>query len=308
MLEVFLRIAPVFVLIIAGNLLRRNGIPSIDFWNLNDRLVYWVLFPALLFNRTAVADISAVVLGPFALAILGGFFASCLFAVCVCLALRIPGPSLSSILQGSARHNTFIALAVTDLLFGAEGLTIAALATAILVPVTNLVMVSALSISASDKGETPLWRALLRDLLRNPLIVSIALGLFLNLSGIGAIPVLHQATGILGQAALPIVLLCIGANLTTDAVKLSALPFVISSIGKFAIFPAASFWLAQTAGLTGTSFAIVMIYALVPTATSAYTLARQLGGDAPLMASLISLQTLLSLILLPLSIALLIGI
>ncbi|MBT4891098.1 MAG: AEC family transporter, partial [Rhodospirillales bacterium] len=80
MVEIFLIIAPVFLLIIGGNLLRRNGIPSIDFWNVNDKLVYWVLFPALLFNKTSLLDLSAPQLGPYLLAIIAGFFAAYFFS------------------------------------------------------------------------------------------------------------------------------------------------------------------------------------------------------------------------------------
>ncbi|MFN3331894.1 MAG: AEC family transporter, partial [Caldilinea sp.] len=73
MFSIFLSIAPIFLLLILGYLLRRNGIPSIEFWNLNDRLVYWVLFPALLFNNTSTINLSGDLLSAFALVIYTGF-------------------------------------------------------------------------------------------------------------------------------------------------------------------------------------------------------------------------------------------
>ena len=54
MITILLSIAPIFLLIVLGHLLRRGGIPSFDFWNLNDKLVYWVLFPSLLFHEMEI--------------------------------------------------------------------------------------------------------------------------------------------------------------------------------------------------------------------------------------------------------------
>ena len=76
MLHILWSILPIFVLIVLGNLLRRNGIPSVKFWNLNDKLVYWVLFPSLLFYKTSTSDLSGDLLGPFAASILTGLVAA----------------------------------------------------------------------------------------------------------------------------------------------------------------------------------------------------------------------------------------
>ena len=73
MLDILLSIAPIFLLLVLGYWLRRGGIPSIDFWHLNDRLVYWVLFPALLFNNTSTIALSSDLLGSFATIIYIGF-------------------------------------------------------------------------------------------------------------------------------------------------------------------------------------------------------------------------------------------
>ncbi|MBO6838327.1 MAG: AEC family transporter, partial [Alphaproteobacteria bacterium] len=63
MLDIIWTIAPIFLLIVLGNLLRRNGIPSVEFWNLNDKIVYWVLFPALLFHTTSTLQLSSGMFG-----------------------------------------------------------------------------------------------------------------------------------------------------------------------------------------------------------------------------------------------------
>jgi hypothetical protein len=309
MLTIFITIAPIFILIVGGNLLRRNGIPSTDFWNINDKLVYWVLFPALLFNKTSLVDLSSPQLGPYILAILGGFLVAAVFSLGAGKALGMSNPVITSVLQGGARHNTFIAIAVVERLYGNEGLTLALLASAALIPATNLVVVTSMSLMLHNKREGSIIGNLATDLIRNPLLLSVAAGLTFNAFNIGETAILHDVTNLLGQAALPIVLLCVGANLRITAMKTAALPFTVSAIAKFLIFPVSvAVILAHfnITGDTGIVWAVAMIYALVPTASAGYTLARQMGGDAPLMASIITVHTFLAMIFLPVIIALLI--
>ena len=62
--------------------------------------------------------------------------------------------------------------------------------------------------------------------------------------------------------------------------------------------------LAWALGLSGLLVQVAVLLAALPTATSAYILARQLGGDAPLMAGIISGQTLLAMVTIPLMLSL----
>lgn len=305
MLDIIWTIAPIFLLIVLGNLLRRNGIPSVEFWNLNDKIVYWVLFPALLFHTTSTLQLSSGMFGSYAAIILSGFGGAVIFSLVSARLCSMPGTIGSSVLQGAARHNTFIALAVADRVFGTDGLALAALVTAVLIPVTNIVIVTLMVGMLPQKEDRSVVRAILRDLARNPLLISVLLGVVFNLSGVGLIPVLHDTTDILGGAALPIVLLCIGANLRLTQMKASTVPVVLSMAGKFLIFPAAMFAAIQIVGMQGLPALIAMIFACVPTAASSFTLARQMGGDAPLMAAIVTLQTLVSFITLPIAIVLL---
>ncbi len=304
MLVVLLSIAPVFALIVLGHVLRRVGIPSAEFWNINDRLVYWVLFPALLFTKTSTLSLSGALLGDYALVILGGFAAATVFSLVAGRVFKLDGPVASSVLQGAARHNTFIALAVAESLYGGDGLALAALCTALLIPVTNIVVVGgivALVRPADSKGFGPLFA---RELLRNPLIIAVLLGVSVNAAGIGEVPVLHDVTGLLGQAALPVMLLCVGANIRLAGLRGAVVPFAVAGAGKLVVFPAVMAALIAAIGLTGPVAVVPMIYGAAATASAGYTLARAMGGDAPLMAGIITFQTLLTMITMPLTIVL----
>lgn len=292
MLVIALSIAPIFGLLVLGHLLRRGGIPSIEFWNLNDRLVYWVLMPSLLFYKTSTTDFDAALVGSYATVILGAFCCAVVVSIAVARAIGLSGAISSSVLQGSARHNTFIALAVAERLFGIDGLALAALASAMLIPVTNVTVVSLVVVLVSGRRQsTGVAMAIVRDLVRNPLLLAVALGVMTNFLSNGEIAVVHDMTRILGGAALPIMLLCVGASLRIQALTGAAVPIAVACISKMVVFPAAVVALALATGLTETQMMIAVLFGAVPTASSAYTLAKQLGGDAPLMAAIVTIQT-----------------
>lgn len=305
MIDIFLSIAPIFLLLVLGYVLRRGGIPSVEFWNLNDRLVYWILFPALLFSNTSTFDLSGDLLSAFAVAIYCGFGSAVIFALLSSRLFRLDGPTASSVLQGSARHNSFIALAVAERLIGFDGLALATLVTALLIPVTNITVVTLMvTMIRGDGGRAAVMRAVLRDLARNPLLIAVGLGIGANVLNIAPIPVVSDMAKILGAAALPIMLLCVGANIRIRAMTSAGLPVLLSVVGKMVVFPAMILVAAQFVDLSDAALLVLILYGAVPTAASAYTLARQMGGNAPVMATIITLQTALSFVTLPITVTL----
>jgi len=299
MLTIALSIAPIFLLICLGYGLRRGGIPSEEFWNLNDRLVYFVLMPALFFVRISEADLSDPNLIPYTAVLYGG----CLIAVAVglgsALLLRQPPEVATSVMQGAARFNTFIALAVAEALYGAPGLQLAVLGAAVLVPGINLVVVGVFALLLPKPGKNLLLGAA-KNLATNPLILAILAASFVNLIGIAPIPVLQETLAVLGQAALPIMLLCVGANLKLRGLQADWVPMVLGAGGKLLVFPLVICALALALDLPPLTAQVALIYGALPTGVAAYTLARQLGGDAPLMAAMITVQTLLAFAIMPL--------
>lgn len=301
LMPVLLSIAPIFLLIVLGYLLRRNGIPNAEFWNLNDKLVYWVLMPALLFHKTSTIELSFGLVGSYSVVIIGGFVGALVFGFWSTKLMGVPGYSASSVIQGAARHNAFIALSVAGSLFGSAGLSLGALAMALLIPVTNLAIVPMMVVLNMKDGRGKVLPMVLRDLGRNPLIVSVLAGVAFNISGADEIPVLHDTTGLLGNAALPIVLMCVGANLRLRAMRASAVPLALSICGKFVIFPLITVVLAKIMGLSELETLVALLFSASPTAAASYTLARQMGGDAPLMAAITTIQTALAFFTLPIS-------
>lgn len=304
MWAISLSVLPIFLLLVLGNLLRRNGFPGGDFWHHADRMVYWVLFPALLFYNTTTAPFSDDLVGSYALALLGGLAVTGLASLLIVRIFRIDHRVGGAVFQGAARHNTFIAFAVADYLFGPEGLLLAAVATAVLVPPTNLFCVTVLVTYQGRTGSHSLKRRLIGEIARNPLLIAIAIGAFLNFSGIGPLPVISNFAGLLAKAALPFALLCVGAGLKIKAIHTGATYVLISTVLKLVLFPLVIAGAAIATGMEGVAAMILIIYGTIPTASSGYALAKLLGADAEVMAGIITIQTIISMITLPLSLTL----
>lgn len=305
MIATFVTIAPIFLLILLGLGLRKSLMRDGAFWGKTDRLTYWVLMPALMFHKISLAELGATPVGAYALAVLGGFGAAVLYSLIVVRLTGLTAAVGSSVLQGAARHNSFIALAAASSLYGPEGLAIAVLATAFLVPATNLVVVSLMVGKLSDKSGVQVIPDILRDLAKNPLILGILAGVLMNIAVDTEVPVLHETTRLLGAAALPVMLLSVGANLQLAKISADVAPVALAFVGKMLVFPAVVLVLGLWLDLPVLVMQVAICYAAVPTGASSYTLARLLGGDAPLMAGIITLQTLVAMITMPLTFVLL---
>lgn len=291
-------VAPVFGLILIGFGLRRIGFPGDDFWRQCERLVYYLLFPALLVSRLAVVPLEAEPLAELALALV----VPTLAVSAGQLALR-PWTGLSpagftSVFQGSIRFNTYIGLALGAALNPARGLALTALAAAILIPLVNLLCVSVLVLFGN--GGRVGWPGMLwRGLSRNPLILACLAGVLLNLAELGLPKVIMDTAGLLGQTALPLGLLAVGAGLSLRISLDQAKALALSASAKLLVLPLMAWGLCGWMQADSEVTRIAVMFAALPTASSAYILAREMGGDHRSMAAIITLQTLLSMLSLP---------
>lgn len=303
MTSIALTLAPIFGLMIVGMVLRRIGLPGDGFWPMASRLGYWVLIPSLLFSKLSVADIRPELMAPFGGTLAGAFYLVGALILFVTYLMRMPTPQRGSVLQGAVRHNGFIALAVAEQLYGTAGLSTAALAMAMLALVTNLSIVPALlalNASGQDKRHSVI-RDMVLDVLRNPFILAIFAGLGANFLLSGPIPVLHDMTRLLGSMALPLMLMFVGAGLQFSGLRANLLPLTIGTVGRYVLFPLLV--LLIPSGLTPEQVLILLIFAAVPTAPASSALAWQTGGDVPLMNAIITVQTALAFVTLPLTLA-----
>ncbi|MCE2912260.1 MAG: AEC family transporter [Pseudomonadota bacterium] len=292
-----LLLLPDFLLIAAGCVLCRHTPLDRKVWDGVERLVYFVLFPALLFQaiaRNPLQPGTALPLLACGWAVIGS-------GIALSYALRrAPGvdPRLhASGAQTAFRFNSYVALALAERVAGAPGLAWTALLVSVCVPVCNVAAVWPL---ARHGGQ-----GYLRELVRNPLILATVGGLLFNLLGLRLPELAATTLARIGAAALPLGLMAVGAGLQMGALRegpgLAAGLLAIRHL----VLPALAIGLVIASGLPPAQQAIVVAFAALPTASSAYVLAIRMGGHGGYVAGLVTVSTLLAMAGLPAALAVL---
>jgi predicted permease len=291
-------IVPVFAMIALGWGLRQARFLADDGWRAVERLTYFVFYPAFLVPAVWGADFSAGTAGPVALSTIGVSFLVVALTVAAKPALRLPDPSFTSVLQGVVRWNGFVFLPVATAVFGPPGLGTAAVAFGVLAPALNVVCVLALARWGAGQGGG--WRLALRSLGRNPIIWACGLGAALNLAGAPAPPLLQGVFELMGPGAIALGLMTAGAGLSFRYA--ASRPVVIGAVAtiKLLVVPVAMFWLCGWLGGDRTAQGVALLAGAAPGAAASYVLARQMGGDAPLVAGVVAFTTAASAATIPL--------
>lgn len=295
-------LAPIFLVILFGTFLSRFNFFTVDFWYQLEKLVYFVFFPLMLASRIALADFSGLEASKVLFAV-----TSLVLAMTGILLLLRPfisnnGPEFTSVYQGGIRFNTNVVLAAVSEIFGDYGIALAAIVMALLIPLLNLLCVIIFAFFAGQTSTS--WQAMLLNIIKNPLIIGCLTGVFLNITGLGLPGLAHPLVEILSRAALPLGLLTVGAALSLASLRSAGKALIFSNLIKLLLMPLVAVGVGVLFGLSHLDQSILLIFAAMPTATSAYILARQLGGDASLMASIVTSQTLLAMLSLPAVLAL----
>jgi malonate transporter and related proteins len=172
-----------------------------------------------------------------------------------------------------------------------------------MIPVINLLCIAVFAYTGSNARKS--LRSVVTMIATNPLILACALGLLWNNLAWELPGLLASILRLLSATALPLGLLAVGAGVHVGALRNASTPFFLSSIIKLIIVPSIAYMLCLITGQDTHVTVVVVILASLPTASSAYILARELGGDSQLMAAIITGQTLLAMISMPLVIHLL---
>jgi malonate transporter len=297
MLAIAGAIVPIFLLILLGYALKRMGFPGDGFWGPAERMAYYVFLPALIIRNLAAADLAVLPIGRFGLTIFVVSIAISLITLASRPLLRIDGSGFSSVLQGAVRMNSYVGLAVAQALFGAEGLVVGAFFIAIAMPILNVICIAGLATFA-QKGKAD-YSSVPKQIVQNPIIVGCALGWVLNVAGLPIPDVLNSVLVILERATLPVALLCVGAGLILGLGR-ARIAAIFATCGlKLLIMPALGVGAALLLGMTGVPFAVIVLFTATPASATSYVLASQMGGDAPLMAGILTAETILAALTIP---------
>lgn len=292
---------PDFSLILCGFLLCRYTALNRSVWQQVESLVYYFLFPVLLFHSIVKSPLNLHATSHLLMA--GLLMGLCAIALSYSLP-RLPwvghwlgGPDHAASVQVSFRFNSFIALAISERLNGAQGLLMIAVLIGVCVPIFNIAAVWPMARHAE--------RGFLREVARNPLVIATLSGLVFNLAGLSVPDFMTPTLGRIGAASLALGLMSAGAGMEMGSVfKARGLTVAVLSI-RHLLQPLLAWVFARWFSLDAMQTTVLLAFSALPTASTCYVLAVRMGYNGGYVAGLVTLSTLLGLASLPFALAVL---
>ena len=286
---------PDFSLILIGYLLCRFTALNRQVWEPVERLVYFLMFPVLLFH--------SIVKSPLDLSTASSLMAAglvlCLMGIALAYSLpwwpwvgrRFDKRLHAASAQIGFRFNSFIALALANKVAGPQGLLLISVVIGVCVPLLNVGAVWPMARHAN--------RGFVRELIRNPLIIGTVSGLTANLLGLQIPPWLDPTVTRIGQASLALGLMAAGAGMQFSSLKDAKTLGILVLAARHLAMPIMALGVAMLFQLDATQTSVLLLFAAVPTASSCYVLAARMGYNGAYVAGLVTLSTLLGMASLP---------
>jgi predicted permease len=286
---------PDFALILCGFLVCRYTSLNRTVWQQVDALVYFFLFPVLLFQSISKSTLDLQAASHLIAAGLGVAAAAIAMSYSLpylpLLGRHIDRRQHAASAQVGIRFNSFIGLAIAERLAGPQGLLLIAVLIGVFVPIFNMAAVWPMARHA----ERGFWR----ELVRNPLVLGTASGLLTNVLGLHIPHWAEPTVTRVGAAALALGLMAAGAGMQFGALaRGKALSVAVLSIRHF-FTPIVALCMARLFDLPELQATILLAFSALPTASTAYVLAARMGYDGPYVAGLVSISTLLGMVSLP---------
>ena len=285
---------PIFIIIVIGGFLQRIGLLNEGFTSVADKFVFKVALPVQLFRDIAVMDIRSDFSGKFVIFCM--IATTCMFAATWLLGqLFLKDKSMvGAFAQAAARGSAAIlGIAFVENIYGSSGMTPMMIVAA--VPLFNIYSVIILTVtSAQGKFDLALVKKLLKGVITNPIILGIAAGMVWSLAGLPMPVLLSKSVGYIASTATPLALLVLGATFKGREALQKIGPTLAAAFLKLVAIPAAIFPVAIHMGFRGSELVAIMIMLASPTTVTCYIMAKNMGGDDTLSASVVMTATLLS--------------
>jgi predicted permease len=280
---------PIFLIVLLGLVLRRIGFIDDHFNQIASRLVFSICLPVLLFTTISQIDLNDTINFPVFYFSLAG--AVLTFALSWLAATFIePRTDRGVVVQGSFRSNLgVIGLALCANAYGAPGLALASLLMASLTVSYNILSVFILSFYSNTDLD---WTTILVDILKNPLIIAIAVAFVVAYFGIPVPGILLSAGDYIGSMALPLALLGTGAGMSLRALRDSSQATGLVIGLKAVLLPGILTVVAIQLGFRGTDLGVLFLLFVSPTATASYAMVKAMGANDTLAANLVMTTTL----------------
>lgn len=286
-----------FILIALGFLLSRLRMFPRSLWEGVEKLVYYVLFPPLLFNSVARAELTVSQTSLYLACGVGSMAAGMVLAWIVSKLAPADRLTDASIRQCGYRFNSYIGFAVVLALYGNTGMALFALLVGVWVPISNAVAVADLAAASQSEGSG--IKGILKSIFTNPLIIATLAGLFFNVTGLQMPALVTSVFKSLGSASLALALMAIGSGLRLEDFRKYGKLISPATVERLIAVPAVSFAVGLYFHLTPVEMGALLSFTALPTANSCYILAVRMGGNGPAVADLTTVQTIAALATIP---------
>lgn len=309
MLSVLL-ILPDFLIILLGYLLKQGKLGqhfNEGFWKGAENIVFYVLFPPLLFTSVANSKLSLADAGYFLAVAVGTMFLAVLLSWLVRKIVPADDVTHASVFHCGFRFNSYVGFAIIMRLAGEEGFAFFAFLMAFWVPISSSIAVSALA-GAVARAENVqkkggLWKKTVKTIFTNPLIIATVSGLLVNVFAVRIPEVLMHFLKSLGNASLAMGLLCIGAGLKIENLRAHFPLIAASTVERLVAVPLVALGTAWFFQLEPLGAAALLVFAALPTAQSCYVMTASMRGNAPIVAEVTTAHTLAAMVTLPVWVA-----
>lgn len=294
-MDILNTIIPMFTVIFIGWIARRKGLISTAFLGPANRLVFHLAIPAMIFRAISQGNFTRDFNPSVVLITLASVLTVFCFLWIAGWAVRLERRRFATVIQSAFHGNLgYIGLAVAYYYLGDEGLARASILAGFIMILQNLLAVIVLQWYGDAESGGIGARRVIMGIAGNPVIVSAMAGILFSATGMPLPIILERAFKILGDLALPLALLLIGAGLTFHLMRSRPMALISSSVVKLGLLPGLGYFLYRFFGVPAGGYLPAIILLACPTATIAYVMAAEMNGDTEFAAAAISASTAFS--------------
>ncbi|MBL3285139.1 AEC family transporter [Rickettsiales endosymbiont of Paramecium tredecaurelia] len=295
MIHILSGTVPTFIIAVIGVFIKNKWLKSHEFWRGLEKLSYFLLFPAVLFNSILNANLQSVPIAKLIIVLIIAILIVASILITYQKKRSLPPTLFASMFQGGVRHNNYIFFALGDSLLGNNSMPMVSIIAAYMVIFTNFISTWAFARYTDNPNRSQNSNlVLIKTIATNPLIISGFSALILNYLGFQLHSTLQNTVSHLANSAFTIGMISIGAGLHFRINNTLINQIMVSVGAKLLLLPVITMACATVAGLNGADKNVLLLYSSLPCASTSYILAKQLGGDVDAMISIITFSTILS--------------
>lgn len=299
MSNIFYSVLPIFLIALLGSVIRRKWLKSDEFWRGLEKLSFYILFPAMLFEHSAKADFrSSEINGLISALIISNLLITASLVIYQAK-YNYNKVQFTSVFQGATRYNTYIFFSLGAALLGDPGMTIIASVSPYMLVLTNITAILSFYYYVPQKDYTAKISSillLLKSIGANPFILASLTGFVYNYLGFDLNSGIDNTIDTIANSAFAIGMLIVGASIRFTVEPEYFKQVLLTSSIKLIITPLVTFFVLWFFGVSGTAKSVGILFSCLPCASSSYMFSRQLGGDPNTMSAIITLSTIFSIL------------